>query len=101
MLDLAGRFIWRGHIGQRRNPPLAIGGLQHLTKRDDLAMQSRAGGFLRLAGLRIDPGRLAVKPVFLHLASRDVFKGRIAKERQEVDADEIGLRLHISGIAFA
>ena len=101
MLDLAGRFIRRGHIGQRRNPTLAIGGLQYLSERDQLAMQGRTGGLLRLAGLRIDPGRLAVKAVFLHLASRDVLEGRVAKERQKVNTDVIGLRLHISGIAFA
>src|SRR3546814_18851360 len=30
-----------------------------------------------------------------------VFKGHFAKERQEVDAHDVGLRFHISGIAFA
>ena len=70
-------------------------------ERDDVAMQGRAGGFLRFAGLRVDPRCLAMKPILLHLAGRDVFKRRIAKEWQEINVDDVGLRFHISGIALA
>ena len=55
----------------------------------------------RSAGFWIDPRCLTVRPILLHLASRNVFKRRVAKERQEVNADVIGLRFHRSGIAFA
>ena len=80
MLHLAGRLVWRGHIRDCRNPALAIGGLQHLTKRDDLTVQGSAGGLLRLAGFGIEPRCLTVRPILLHLAGRYVLKRGVAKE---------------------
>jgi hypothetical protein len=42
-----------------------------------------------------------VRAILLHLASRDVDKRGIAEERQEMDADVLGLRAYISRVAFA
>src|SRR3546814_13079376 len=64
-------------------------------------MQCCTSRFLRLASFRINPRGLAVRAVLLHLASRDVGKRGIAEERQEMDADVLGLRAYISRIAFA
>jgi hypothetical protein len=101
MFELSGSFVRRGHIRDRRDPALAIRGLEHLAKRDDFVMQSGAGRFLRLAGLSIEPRCLAMSPIFLHLARRNVFNGRITKERGQVDADDVRLRLHIVRVALA
>jgi hypothetical protein len=64
-------------------------------------MQGGTGRFLRLAGLWIKPRCLTVRPILLHFASSNVCKSRVTKERQQMDADYIGLRRHIPGIAFA
>lgn len=64
-------------------------------------MQRCSGRFLRLASFWINPRSLAVRAVLLHLASRDVGKRGIAEERQQMDADVLGLRVYISRIAFA
>ncbi|MFA5968355.1 MAG: hypothetical protein WC816_03770 [Sphingomonas sp.] len=42
-----------------------------------------------------------MQPIFLHLASRDVLKRRFAKERREMNPDDVGLRFYISGVALA
>src|SRR5581483_6016937 len=96
--DFSGRPVGFRQVRKPVQPSVPHSGFEGLPQNNDFLVHRIPG---RGLALLLDRLLVAVNPVFLYLAGRDLRKAHVAEEGQQVQIEPRGVALDVLGVALA